>query len=410
MPTTKLIHDRLPSELLEAPHEPPSSASTEVTRHVREPVQRLLWGRAAGRCEFRECNRPLWKSLASQNQVNVAEKAHIHSIGTNGPRGRGGLTGEELNKIANLLLVCHQCHRDIDQKRDGGQFTPEVLRAMKAAHEERIERVTGINPRRSSHVLKYSVNVGSFSAPLDTTLAAEALFAANRFPAGDRPIELGAVDSSGRDHDTEFWAAEEKALLSKFETRVAQRLADGSIHHLSVFALGPQPLLVRLGCLLTDIPRTDVYQLHREPPRWAWPSRDRDIEFEVTRPADFMGDPALVISLSASIAPERVRAIIGSQSSIWVIRVQEPSNDFVVSPKILSSFRRAMRLLLNDIKLRHGHDSTLHIFPAMPVATAVELGRVRQPKADMPWVIYDENRKIGGFQRAIRIGHGVNHE
>ena len=407
MPQTKPNRDNVPSAVSEAPSEPASSTSTDVSRHVPEPVQRFLWGRAAGRCEFRACNRPLSKSLASQNQVNAAQKAHIHSIGKNGPRGRGGLTGEELNQIANLLLVCHQCHQEIDQKRDGGQYTAEVLRAMKAAHEERIERVTGINPHRSSHVVKYCVNVGDFSAPLDTAITAEALFAASRFPAEDRPIELGAVDSSGRDRDSEFWATEEKALLGKFETRVAQRLADGSVHHLSVFAFGPQPLLVLLGCLLTDIPQVDVYQLQREPPSWAWPSREQDIEFEIVRPADFSGNPALVLSLSASIAPERVRAVVGPEPSIWEIRISKPHNDFLVSPRILSGFRRTMRPLLNEIKLQHGHDATLHLFPAVPVAAAVELGRIRQPKADMPWVVYDENRRVGGFQQAIRIGHGV---
>ena len=40
------------------------------------------------------------------------------------------------------------------------------------------------------------------------------------------------------------------------------------IEHLSVFALGPIPLLVELGSLLGDITPADVYQLHREPAGW----------------------------------------------------------------------------------------------------------------------------------------------
>jgi len=35
----------------------------------------------------------------------------------------------------------------------------------------------------------------------------------------------------------------------------------------------------------------------------------------------------------------------------------------------------------------------------------VELGRVRQPKADLNWIIYDENRALGGFTKAIGIGN-----
>ena len=31
------------------------------------------------------------------------------------------------------------------------------------------------------------------------------------------------------------------------------------------------------------------------------------------------------------------------------------------------------------------------------------LGRVRMPKADMPWIIYDHNSKIGSFTKALDI-------
>ena len=39
----------------------------------------------------------------------------------------------------------------------------------------------------------------------------------------------------------------------------------------------------------------------------------------------------------------------------------------------------------------------------MPVATAIEFGRVWMPKADMPLNIYDENTANGGFSLAIQI-------
>jgi allophanate hydrolase subunit 2 len=39
----------------------------------------------------------------------------------------------------------------------------------------------------------------------------------------------------------------------------------------------------------------------------------------------------------------------------------------------------------------------------MPVATAIEMGRVWMPKADMPMHLYDENTSIGGFRKVIVI-------
>ena len=63
----------------------------EVTRHIPHPVQLMLWGKAAGRCEFAGCNKALWKSPVTQEQVNIAQKAHIYSFGDGGPRGNAAL-------------------------------------------------------------------------------------------------------------------------------------------------------------------------------------------------------------------------------------------------------------------------------------------------------------------------------
>jgi len=56
-----------------------------------------------------------------------------------------------------------------------------------------------------------------------------------------------------------------------------------------------------------------------------------------------------------------------------------------------------------DIGKAHGKATRLPIFPAMPVACAVDLGRVRMPKADMPWIIYDHNNKDNTFIETITL-------
>ena len=39
----------------------------------------------------------------------------------------------------------------------------------------------------------------------------------------------------------------------------------------------------------------------------------------------------------------------------------------------------------------------------MPVALAVDFGRIIMPKADLKMEIYDENQNLGGFERAISL-------
>jgi hypothetical protein len=155
--------------------------------------------------------------------------------------------------------------------------------------------------------------------------------------------------------------------------------------------------LIQLGSLLSDIPTAEVYQRHREPPSWNWQEHSEDIQFSVQRPTETDGAPALVFSLSATIVNERVDAVL-PDANIWKVSIDAPHNDFLQSRQQARSFRAVVRRTMDDIKALHGQSTTIHIFPAMPVALAVEFGRVRMPKADLPLLIYDENRVAGGFQ------------
>jgi len=377
----------------------------EVTRRIPVPVQCLLWGRAAGRCEFAGCNQSLWKSRVTQEQVTIAQKAHIYSFRSGGTRGNRGVAPRDLHDLANLILVCHGCHRKIDQKQDGGRYSVRFLQQMKAAHEQRIERVTGISPEKTSHVLLYGANIGEHSSPLNYSETAPWLFP-DRYPASDRAIELSVHNSSLSDRDAGFWANEAADLWRKFDRHIRAPLAEGVIRHLSVFAIAPQPLLILLGTLLGDIVPSDVYQRHREPPTWEWPPESPTPAFELRRPASHGGPPALVFELSATVSGERIRRVLGTDTSIWSITVPSPHNDVTKSRRQVSEFRALLRTALDQIKAAHGQRTVLHVFPAMSVSLAVELGRVRMPKADTPWQIYDQVNALGGFVPALALPYG----
>ena len=373
----------------------------EVTRYIPHPVQLLLWGKAAGHCEFRGCNQILWKSPVTQEPVNIAEKAHIYAFSAGGPRGNEGLRSEEINDLANLMLVCHACHRTIDNGKDGGRYSASLLQEMKAEHEARIERVTGIDPSRKSHVVLYGANIGDHNSPLSRRATEQHLFP-KRYPAEDRPIELGMHNCSLTDDAVDYWTLQAQQLIGMYNRNVRERMTAGAIEHLSVFALAPQPLLMLLGSLMTDLPDVDVFQLKKEPKGWQW-ENDSPLEFIVEVPPEKTGIPALVLALSATVTDERIQRVLYHDVAIWRVTVAEPHNDLLRSRAQLQRFRQLVRLLLDRIKKHHGQDATLHVFPAAPVSVCVELGRVRMPKADLPWQIYDQVNELGGFVPAIKI-------
>lgn len=374
-----------------------------VTRDIKKSISTLLWGRAAGRCQFDGCNRPLWKSSVTQEQVNAAQRAHIYSFSDGGPRGNKDINSDELNDFDNLLLVCHECHRKIDKEKDGGRYTAELLQEWKATHEARVELVTEITPSKTSHIILFGANVGDHSSSLTYRATAPALFP-ERYPADATPIILGMVNSAWKDRDADFWRVEEGNLRKQFTEKVAPRLASGDMAHLSLFGFAPQPLLILFGALVTDIPATQTFQLQREPPDWGWDEDSPEVEFIVNRPAATSGAPVLILSLSATITRDRIHRVLGETISVWEVTIETPHNDFLKTRHHLQSLRRTLRLVLDQIKAAHGQTTPVHVFPAMPVSAAIDLGRVRMPKADAPWSVYDQVNDRDGFVPAIDIG------
>jgi hypothetical protein len=225
------------------------------------------------------------------------------------------------------------------------------------------------------------------------------------YPAEDHAIELGVRNSVLSEvKEAVFWDSARANLEADF-AQVRRGIKSGEIKHLSVFALAAQPLLIRFGALLGDIVRTEVYQLHREPaPSWKWPAQAPAApEVEIRRPSSTSGPPALVLAFSAPVTADRITSVLGPGAAIWTLTVASPHKEIVKSPGQLSEMRGLFSRTFDEIKAVHGQDALLHVFPVMPVSLAVELGRARSPKAEMPWRIYDQVGALGGFAPALEI-------
>jgi len=376
----------------------------KLTRSIKREVERELWGRAAARCEFNDCNKLLYKSPVTQEPVHLAEKAHIYSFSKDGPRGQGKLAAKpaSLNQVSNLMLVCHDCHLKIDRDKKGDRYSADLLKKWKLEHEARVRIASGISANKKSHVVLYGSRIGDENSPLQTEVAFDAMFP-DWNPADDRSVNL-SMTSALDDSTKEFWMAQAAHLQKEFDRHIQPRIDEAKPNHFSVFALASQPLLILLGSLYTDKVPAVVYQPHREPRTWKWQPHPDGFQFRITEPADKSGIPVLVFSLSAKIGTERIESVLGGKVSIWEVTIDQPHNDFLRSEAQLSMFREAVRKLMVAIKAAHPNASDIKVFPAMPVSCAVELGRVRMPKADLPWVVYDQNHKHQKFIETITIG------
>ncbi|MEA3352477.1 MAG: SAVED domain-containing protein [Campylobacterota bacterium] len=385
-------------------------ATKVLTRDINKKVEIGLWARAAGRCQFDGCNRILYKSPITQEQVNIAEKAHIYSFSEDGPRGWSEElkeNPEDLNEIENLMLMCHDCHKKIDQDQEGLIYSADLLQQWKQEHELRIYNVSSITVNKKSHIVFFGSNIGDQKSPIQVNDVIPAMFP-DKYPVSVSPTLL-SMNSSLKDKDKLFWDVESQNLENNFRDMIQPKIVENNPSNFSLFAMAPMPLLIKLGSLFTDKISVDTYQPIREPKTWRWQEEPENFEFITTNQENYDLDPVLIISLSGNISQNRVYEVIGKDINLWELTLPKEflHNDFMKSKSQLSLFRSEIRKLMVQINKKHSN-KPLKIFPAMPISCAVELGRVRMPKSDMQWIIYDQNDKHNKFIETITIGEDKN--
>jgi len=364
----------------------------------------LLWVKSGGRCQYKGCNTPLYQDILTKRFYNQAYIAHIVADVKGGPRGDKDRSPLLADNISNLMLLCDRHHRLIDKEDVAGNPETSLLE-MKKLHEERIERVTSIAPEMQSHVIIYKSNVGAHSPVITYESIREYLLPAH-YPAQSHAIDLGLSNSPQRDKDVNFWTTEIDNLEAQFNDQLRPKLRKGEIKHLSIFGFAPMPLLIKLGTLINDIQHAEIHQPVRDPKTWNLNDDATETFYKVIEPSENLPTVALNISLSATINNDRIIEVLGNDCSIYTITIDEPFNDFLKSKKQLQDFSIEVRKLFNHIKSKYNAQTPLHVFPAMPIAIAIEFGRIWMPKADMPLNIYDENTANSGFFKASEIVNG----
>lgn len=369
--------------------------------NIPSKVKYQLWAISGGRCEIRGCNKLLSESAFASKRYNVGVFAHIVADSPEGPRGNS-LSKELADKIENIIFTCPDCHKMIDSEENLSLYTVELLTQMKKEHEDRISQVTGITEDLKCHTITYFSRVGNSPNIFNENVLKNAMLP--EYTTNGEIIRLYMENSYIKDNESIFWTLEKKNLEETFKEYVLPLLHKGKVSRLAIFALAPMPLLIRLGTLLTDKTSVCIYQKHRIPDEWKWLNEDiGDFEYIMEEPNCNKSNVALNISLSGTIDNSRIYSVLGDDVSIWKLSIENPSNDFIRNKEQVELFNKKMREVFEVIKRKHGHNITLHIFPACPISLCIELGRVWMSKCDMRLSIYDENTSSNGFIHCFDI-------
>ncbi|MBY3167389.1 hypothetical protein [Rhizobium laguerreae] len=102
---------------------------------ISTKTAKMLWGKAAARCSMRGCRKLLViDETETDDPALIGDMAHMVAESEDGPRGVSPLTQEERNRYANLILLCKNHHREIDEQP--GEWPVDRLQSIKAQHEE----------------------------------------------------------------------------------------------------------------------------------------------------------------------------------------------------------------------------------------------------------------------------------
>lgn len=367
---------------------------------ISEPVRTKLQVLAGGRCEFLNCNKPVWFDEGTTKEDNFAHIAHIVGASPDGPRGDKELSEKLQTELGNLMLLCFQHHRLIDGE-NAEDYSLEMLRDYKRKHEERIQRQIDIGTDGPTAVFRFESPIGDRRVVISTD---DMFSAIQERPIADaKGVFLDFGHKAGRG-DESFWSA----FAGEVNEQIKQTLRrgnDGLVYdHLSVFALAPIPILMHLGNQLGNIVPLDLYQKHRDTDNWKWKNEPEEDPFEFRSSfveGEGTNDVALVLSLSGKIAEEGYRSVVGNVP-VYEIEIEDANPGFLNFKSRLEKFRATYRQVLSDITARHGN-TTIHLFPAIPAPIAILCGKELLPKSDPTVRVYDNDKTMGGFVPTLQI-------
>jgi len=117
--------------------------------------RKMLWGKAASRCALPDCRKELvMDETETDDPAIIGEECHIIARKNNGPRGDSNLSKNRRDFYDNLILMCNNHHKVIDDQKE--DYTIEKLKKMKKDHEEWVKNSLNIDEERIKSEIIYS--------------------------------------------------------------------------------------------------------------------------------------------------------------------------------------------------------------------------------------------------------------
>ncbi|MDD4049134.1 MAG: HNH endonuclease [Clostridia bacterium] len=368
-------------------------------RGIKENVKILLFARSAGRCEL--CNELLIKDKITSQAVLWGEMAHIYAFNLGG--SRSDEKNLYKNDVENLILACPNCHEKIDKNGQDKFYSIEYLKNAKVNHEKKIRLVTAPKQDGETKVLSMVANINNEVCKLSMFDIVEALMRKGLYSCEENIEEIDFTSTLALNNGL-YWNSKKEEIdqiISKFYSDLRRN----KIKHVSIFAIGPMPLLMYLGSKIDNKIKTSVFQRHRDGEGWCW-NKSKSIaeyEFRLIKEGGDKTKVAFLLSLSGFVNQELLPDKIRQNYYIYELFVSpNPNYNFLRSEIDLFNFEKNYSTAISTIKNNHGNLKQICVFPAAPAPVAVVCGRSLNKNSDPKLRIFNTYNK-GKFKYILTI-------
>ena len=369
-----------------------ASYEERVTRKI---TQHLLWARAAGHCEI--CGRDVTRDLVMGNALNAAQIAHIKADGKLGPRYNPSQSEEDRNSIDNLMLLCHTCHKLIDDHPE--EHTVEKLQQRKKQYESSVKNAIDSLRPRTVNIVILTAPLGGANVEISKQDCHEALSNYGLTVKNPEPFNIALQD--GADD-----LRKEMEYVSKRLTLYEETVRDSSNGYTAIFAIAPQPILIGMGLALGDDDAIRVFQRNREGTGWLWNDKADPNHFVFDGTGSSTSDAedaALMLSISGEINEESIPTIL-SDPLIPRFRLRASRQGLTSISREDDWFAFKEQATLASFKIHESCPNVkrVHVFPAMPTSANIAFGMAWNTRLIPELVVYEKTN--GKFYEAIRFG------
>lgn len=124
-------------------------------------THKMLWGRSGNKCAFPDCQKELVMDISDTDSISVVgEECHIVAREANGPRGKSDLTPEQRDMYGNLILMCRNHHKIIDDNPD--KYSVEILLELKKQHESWVQQNLTFDEKKQKEDEFYATYIDEF--------------------------------------------------------------------------------------------------------------------------------------------------------------------------------------------------------------------------------------------------------